>query len=85
MLMKLKVLSFALATGIVFGVVLFLVTLMISLQGGGGHLYLMHRVCPGYMASVGGSFLGLIYGFIYGFVFAAVLAWLYNAIGGSKT
>jgi hypothetical protein len=82
--MKLKVLSFGLATGIVLGVVFFLATLIINAQGGGGHMYLMHRMCPGYFVSVGGSFLGLIYGFIYGFVFSGVLAWLYNTLGGAK-
>jgi len=84
MLMKLKMLSFALATGIVSGVVFFLMSLVVKTQGGGGHLNLMHKMCPGYVVSGGGLFLGLAYGFIYGFVFGGVLAWLYNAIGGTK-
>ena len=82
--MKLKVLSFALATGIVLGVVCFLTTLVIHAQGGGGHMYLMHRMWPGYFVSFWGSILGLIYGFIYGFVVGGVLAWLYNTLGGSR-
>jgi hypothetical protein len=84
MVMKLKVLSLALATGIVFGAACFLTTLIINVQGGGGHLYMMHRMWPGYFVSVGGSFLALIYGFVYGFIFGGVLAWLYNSIGGGK-
>jgi membrane protease YdiL (CAAX protease family) len=84
MLMKLKVLSLALATGIVFGVAFFLATLITRFQGGGGHIYLMHKMCPCYCVSVGGSFLGLIYGFVYGFVLGGVLAWLYNKLGGAK-
>jgi hypothetical protein len=84
MVMRLKVLSLALATGIVFGVGCFLTTLIINVQGGGGHLYMMHRMWPGYFVSVGGSILALVYGFIYGFIFGGVLAWLYNSIGGGK-
>lgn len=45
---------------------------------------MMHRMWPGYVVSVGGSFLALVYGFVYGFIFGGVLAWLYNSIGGGK-
>ncbi|MCX5800596.1 MAG: hypothetical protein NTX17_04345 [Candidatus Eisenbacteria bacterium] len=82
--MKLKVLPFALAAGIVSGVACFLTTLFVHAQGGGGHMYLMHRMWPGYCVSVGGAFLGLVYGFVYGFAIAGVLVWLYNAMAGTK-
>jgi len=82
--MKLKVLAFALASGIVCGVAFFLTTLVVMFQHGGGHMCLMRNVCPSYMPTAGGAFLGLVYGFVYGFVVAGVFAWLYNVIGRTK-
>ncbi|KPJ60501.1 MAG: hypothetical protein AMJ46_05675 [Latescibacteria bacterium DG_63] len=82
--MKLKALSFAVATGIVLALSFFVATLIVHLQGGGAHLNLMHRLCPGYCVSVGGCFLGLLYGFVYGFLFGGLLALLYNSMSGEK-
>jgi hypothetical protein len=78
--MRLKALSFALATGIVFAVSFFLLSLVVHLQGGGAHLNLVHRFCPGFCVSAGGCFLGLIYGFIYGFLGGGLLALVYNSM-----
>jgi hypothetical protein len=82
--MRLKALSFAVATGITFGLSFFLVTLIVHVQGGGAHLNLVHRFCPCYCVSVGGCFLGLVYGFVYGFLFGGLLALLYNAMTREK-
>lgn len=82
--MQLKVTALALASGIVCGVVFFLATLIATAQHGGGHLYLMHNICPAYVPTIGGAFLGLIYGFVYGFIFAAVVARLYNLFARTK-
>ncbi len=82
--MRLKALSFALATGIVLALSFFLISLAVHLQGGGAHLNLMHRFCPSYCVSVGGCFLGLVYGFIYGFLGGGLLALLYNSMVREK-
>jgi len=78
---KLKVIPFALSSGILAGIVLLALTLLSHATGVGGHMILMSNFCPGYSVSAGGSLLGLIYGFVYGFIGAAVFASLYNSFG----
>jgi hypothetical protein len=82
--MKLKALSFSLATGIVLALSFFAVSLIVHLQGGGAHLNLVHRFCPGFCVSAGGCFLGLIYGFVYGFLAGGLLALVYNSMAREK-
>lgn len=76
--MKLNAVALGVALGLVLGVGALLLTLVISFQGGGAHLYLMRRVCPGFSVGVGGAFLGFVYWFVYGFVAGALLGVLYN-------
>jgi hypothetical protein len=71
--------NFGLAGGILWGLSLFLMTLLAHLTGyGTPFLRLLESVYPGYSLSLGGALLGLIYGFIDGFVGLFLLAWLYN-------
>jgi hypothetical protein len=79
--MKLNAVPLGVALGAVLGVGVFLLTLVVMSQGGGAHLHLLRRVCPGFSTGVGGAFLGLVYWFIYGFVGGAVLAVVYNRVG----
>lgn len=78
----LDVKRFALAGGIVCGLVVFLITL-ISV-GTGGYaaewLRVLESVYPGYHVSVVGSVVGLLYGFVDGFVGMGVFAWVYNKL-----
>lgn len=78
--MKLEVRGFALASGIVAGLVLLLLTLSSLWRGGGQHLNLLGGIYFGYRVSYLGCLLGLVYGFISGFVVGGALAWLYNRL-----
>ncbi|MDI6808840.1 MAG: hypothetical protein QME66_07665 [Candidatus Eisenbacteria bacterium] len=79
--MKLKVIPFAISSGILAGIVMLAATLLSNATAGGQHMMLMSKFCPGYSVSAGGSVLGLIYGIVYGFIGAAIFASLYNSFG----
>ena len=69
----------ALAGGILWGISLFLTTI-VSIYTGYAHMFLsiFEGVYPWYDISWPGSFSGLICGFIDAFIGFYVLAWLYN-------
>lgn len=76
--------NLGLAAGIIWGVSMFLMTI-ISLKTGyaSGWLTVMAGVYPGYNVSLSGSIIGLIYGFIDGFVGLFIFGWLYNKLENS--
>ncbi len=77
--MRLNTWSFALGTGLVLGGVVFLATVMVLVQDGGGHtLGLLKVYYLGYSVSWGGSIVGLFWGFVNGFVAGAVIALVHN-------
>lgn len=76
--MKLSVKGFALTAGILWGLSVFLLTLMSLWYGRGGHLGLLSLVYIGYTVSYVGSLVGLAYGFVDGMITGALFAWLYN-------
>jgi len=76
--MKLNPKAFALASGITWGLTVFLATLWVVVKGSGEHLQLLSRFYPGYSVSCKGSLIGLIYGLIDGGIFGLVFAWIYN-------
>ena len=81
--MKLDEKAFALASGIVWGVVVFVLTNIIMLRGGTGeHLSRLSQVYPGYAVSFVGSLIGLAWGFVSMFLAALLAAWLYNKFIG---
>ncbi|MGB5751145.1 MAG: bacteriophage holin [Desulfobacterales bacterium] len=83
--MKLNVMAFALTTGIICGVGLFLLTWwIIMFDGATGDPTLIGRVYRGYGISAAGSFIGLIWAFVDGLIGGGIFAWLYNRIAGSK-
>jgi len=71
--------SFALSAGIIWGLVIF-VTTIISVATGYGKPYLeaYGSLHPGYSISILGAFIGLVYAFICAFVGIYILIWLYN-------
>lgn len=78
----LNVKRFALAGGIVWGVVIFLVTL-ISVGTNDyavDWLRALESIYPGFHITVVGSVIGLFYGFVGGFVGGGVFAYLYNKL-----
>ena len=79
--MKLNVKSFALTTGLVWGIGLFLLTWwIIAFDGITGEPTLIGRLYRGYCISPAGSLIGLIWAFIDGLIIGAIFAWFYNLI-----
>jgi len=76
--MKLNKKAFGLATGILTGVIIFVVTIYVMIKGGGNTIVLLQQFFWGYNISFTGAVLGLIYGFVYGFIYGWIFAWLYN-------
>lgn len=82
--MKLKPLALGMGLGVVWGVSLFITTL-VSYKTGYAKLFLevmAGSIYPGYSISPGGSLLGLFYGFLDGLIGGAVIAWVYNKVAG---
>ncbi len=76
--MKLSIKSFALATGILWAVIVFVATILVKLMGGGMHIILLNKFFFGYSVSFPGAFIGLIWAFIYGLILGALFAWIHN-------
>ena len=76
--MKLDAKAFALASGLVWGVVVFLATNLSLLRQGGETLSKLAQVYPGNVVSFAGSIIGLVWGFVSMFVLGWVLISLYN-------
>lgn len=82
--MKLDVLKFALAGGIVGAIAYFFITLF-ALVGLPGFLPFAKLIEQGYKPygysiSASGSIVGGIYGFLEGFVWFGAFAWIYNRL-----
>ena len=79
--MKLNVLAFALACGLLWGLGLFLGTWWIILfDGVSTDVTFIGRIYRGYSITGLGSVFGLIWGLVDGSIAGAILAWLYNLI-----
>jgi len=74
--------AFAVAAGIVWGVLLFVFTVVETARGLGHTLGLLSFWYPGYSISYLGSMAGLVYGFVSGALIGAVFCWLYNRFVG---
>ncbi len=79
--MKLNTKALALASGILWGVGLFICTWwLIILEGATGDITLIGRFYPGYCISPVGSVIGLAYGFVDGLICGGIFAGLYNCL-----
>jgi len=78
--MKLNLKALGFAAGIIWGVAVFLLTL-ISIGSGYADKALkgVASIYPYYSVTLGGSFIGLVYGFVDGFVTAVIFGLIYNA------
>ena len=73
--------------GVLFGLVLFVATNLLVLQGGadmGKHLSLLHHYLPGFEVTFVGSLLGFAYAFALGFLTGRLICGVYNAVASSK-
>jgi len=82
--MKLKVIAFALASGIFLAFVSLIVTLWALIYSGGGLLINIHSFYFGYQLNFLGAILSIIYGFVYGFILGIIFSWLYNLFVGEE-
>ncbi|MEW5806691.1 MAG: hypothetical protein AB1756_05010 [Acidobacteriota bacterium] len=76
--MKLSIKAYGFTTGILLGVIVFLITIYAMIVGGGGHFILLSKFFFGYKITLFGAILGLVWGFIYGFILGALFAWIHN-------
>ena len=81
--MKLNLKAVALASGIIWGMGLFVLTWwIIVFEGQTGEQTFIGMLYRGYNISAMGSFIGLIWGFLDGLIGGFVFAWLYNCLAG---
>ena len=74
--------AWGIATGLVFGLGLFLMTIILVIKQGpdmGKHLQLLGVFLPGYSVSVAGSFIGFVYAFVISYALGRVVSVVYNA------
>jgi hypothetical protein len=76
--MNLRKGALGLTLGIIWGLVIFVVTLWAVIEGRGRALDLLSGYYPGFAVSYGGAVIGLIWGFVSGFIGGVLIAWLYN-------
>ena len=76
--MKLRKRALGLSLGVVWGLAVFLLTILSTMRGAGQTLPKLSRYFLGYSVSYGGAFVGLFWGFVYGFIGGVLIAWLYD-------
>lgn len=79
-----------LVIGLLFGLVIFIATNWLVIEGGhigphgkyvvGPHLQLLSQFFIGYKVSFFGSIIGFVYGFAVGTLGGALIGWIYNRI-----
>jgi hypothetical protein len=82
-LAKLDALALGIAVGLLFGLVVFLATIVLVVKGGdvvGPNLGLLSNYFIGYEVTLQGSLIGFIYGFGSGFVLGGLIAFLRNTV-----
>jgi cell shape-determining protein MreD len=83
--MYLSVKGFALATGGLWGLALFVITLVAAGRGIGNNLSHISAIFIGYQVTYVGSVVGLVYGFVSGLIAGGLLAGVYNTFASRKT
>ena len=82
--MALNAKGFALASGALWGLALFVITLVAAARGIGNNLSHLSAIFIGYQVTYIGSVIGLIYGFVAGLIMRWLFASMYNGFGGTK-
>lgn len=80
---RLKAQAWGVAFGMLFGLGLFLATIILVVKGGpnvGQHLSLLAIYFPGYRVTVLGAFVGFVYAFVFGYAFGRLVGTVYNMV-----
>jgi hypothetical protein len=83
--MRMDKLGLATALGTVFGLIVFLASIIIVIKGGqtvGPNLQLLSQYFYGYTVTVKGAFIGFAYSFFWGFLFGWLFAYFRNFLVG---
>jgi hypothetical protein len=83
--MQLNLKAFAVASGVLSGLALLLVTLVAVARGNGLVLSHLSAIFVGYQVSYLGCLIGLVYGFVSGLIAGGILAAIYNQFLPAKT
>ncbi|HVF40922.1 MAG TPA: hypothetical protein VM939_13560 [Gemmatimonadaceae bacterium] len=82
-LLKLNARAWGIALGLLFGIGLFLATIVLVMRGGpavGPHLSLLGVFLPGYSVTTAGAFIGFVYAFVIGYAIGRIIGSVYNAL-----
>jgi hypothetical protein len=80
---RLNARAWGIAVGLLFGVGLFLATLLLVIRGGpevGPHLSLLSVYFPGYRVTLAGSFIGFVYAFVLGYGLGRIVGSVYDRL-----
>ena len=87
-LLRLNARAWGIAVGLLFGSILFLVTIVLVMRGGPNvapHLGMLWVFLPGYRVTVGGAFIGFAYAFVIGYGVGRLIGSVYNALARSES
>ncbi len=82
-LLRLNARAWGIAVGLLFGLGIFLATIVLVMKGGktvGPHLALLGQYLPGYSVTWLGAFLGFVYLFVIGYGVGRIIGAVYNAL-----
>jgi hypothetical protein len=76
--MNLRKRALGLSLGVVWGLAVFVWTILATVRGMGKTLSLLGGYYIGFSVSYLGAFVGLVWGFVDGFICGVLIAWFYN-------
>jgi hypothetical protein len=76
--MNLRKRALGLSLGIVWGLAVFVLTILATMRGMGRTLSILGGYYIGFSVSYPGALVGLIWGFVHGFVAGVLIAWFYD-------
>lgn len=82
-LLRLNARAWGIAVGLLFGLAIFLATIVLVMKGGktvGPHLALLGQYLPGYRVTLLGAFVGFVYLFVIGYGVGRIIGAVYNAL-----
>jgi len=80
---RLNARAWGIATGLLFGLGLFIATLVLVIKGGpnpGPHLSLLRIYFPGYRVTFLGAIVGFVYAFVVGYALGRLIGTVYNRL-----